>query len=61
MAEMGHFRTDAPQQRASSLDHFVGELLELRWHFNAERPGGLEVDHQLELDWSLQFLNTFWS
>jgi hypothetical protein len=45
MFTKGHFRTHAPQQQASSLDHFVGELLELRWHFNAERPGGPEVDY----------------
>jgi hypothetical protein len=29
------------QQRASSLDHFVGALLEMRRHVEAERLGGL--------------------
>ena len=32
------------------LDHIVGSLLELHWHVEAERLGGLHVDHQLELD-----------
>jgi hypothetical protein len=48
-------RTHAPQQRAPSFDDLVGELLELHWHIKAERPGGLEVDHQLELDWGLDW------
>src|SRR5260221_10003112 len=46
-------RTHAPQQRTCSLDHFVSALLEEHWHVEAERLGGLEVDHQLELDRSL--------
>src|SRR5439155_26597899 len=32
------------------FDHFVGALLEARGYVEAERLGGLEVDHQLELD-----------
>src|SRR5262245_66352562 len=32
-----------------SFDHLVGELLEMQWHVEAERLGGLEIDHQLEL------------
>src|SRR6516225_8637972 len=36
--------------REPLLDHLVGTLLEKERHVEAERPGGLEVDHQLELD-----------
>jgi hypothetical protein len=38
-----------PNRFMSSLDHLVGELLELRWHIKAECRGGLEVDDQIEL------------
>ena len=34
----------------SLFDHLVGALLEMQRHVEAERLGGLEVDHQLELD-----------
>jgi hypothetical protein len=37
----------------NSFDDLVGELLELHWHIETQRFGGLEVDHQLELDWGL--------
>ena len=37
-------------KKASSFNHLVGALLELHWHVEAERPSGLEIDHQLELD-----------
>src|SRR3984893_3668315 len=43
-------RTHAVQQRASSFDEFVGELLEMQRHIETERLGGLEVDHQFVLD-----------
>ena len=36
-----------------SFDHLISALLKARWHVEAERLGGLEVDHQLELDWGL--------
>jgi hypothetical protein len=32
------------------FDHLVGALLKMQWHIEAERLGGLEVDHKLELD-----------
>ena len=31
------------------FDHFVGDLLKLARHIQAERLGGLQVDDQLEL------------
>src|SRR6516162_4883341 len=34
-----------------SLDHLVGEGEQLVWNLEAERLGGLEIDHQLELGW----------
>src|SRR5437879_1509755 len=38
---------------ASLFDHLIGALLKMQRHIEAERLGGLEVDHQLELDWGL--------
>jgi hypothetical protein len=32
------------------FNHLVGALLKMQSHVEAERLGGLEVDHQLELD-----------
>jgi hypothetical protein len=53
---MCHKRTRALQKR-NLLNHLVSELLKLKWHFESERLGGLQVDHQLEfdggLDWKL--------
>ena len=40
--------TFAPQQTALLFDHRVGALLKLQWHLEAERFGGLEIDHELE-------------
>src|ERR1700722_2106002 len=37
----------------ASFDHLVGKRQQRRWNFEAERLGGLEVDHELELIWSL--------
>jgi hypothetical protein len=37
-------------KKASLFDDVVGELLKVQRHFEAERLGGLEIDHQLKLD-----------
>src|SRR5713226_4812163 len=47
----GMSRNDPKETCAFGLfDHLVGALLKMQWHVEAERLGGLEVDHQLELD-----------
>jgi hypothetical protein len=33
----------------SYFDYLVGDLLEKRWHLEAQGLGGLQIDHQLEL------------
>jgi hypothetical protein len=43
-----HEETHAPQQTASSVDHFVGEREQRVRDSNAERPGGVEVHDQFE-------------
>jgi hypothetical protein len=43
----GKFHLEPP---FTSFDHLVGALLELQRHAEAERLGGLHIDHQLELD-----------
>ena len=46
----------APADRASfawrlpSFDHLVGAGREPHWHVDTQRPGGLEIEHELELD-----------
>jgi hypothetical protein len=39
-----HFRTPAPQQRASLFNHLVGLSKQQRRHIGAEHLYGLEVD-----------------
>jgi hypothetical protein len=45
---IGHNPTLALQQSAPLFDRLVGGREQRRRHVNAEEPGGLQVDHQLE-------------
>ena len=38
---------------AELFDHLVGAGKQRRWDFNADRPRGLQIDHQLVLGWRL--------
>jgi hypothetical protein len=42
-------------QYCDLLDHLVGASEQRDWEGEAERLGRLEVDHQLELDWRLDW------
>ena len=46
-------RTPEQVQQNPLLNHVVGALLELHRHVQSERLRGLQVDHKLELDRSL--------
>ena len=54
----GHFLTAALCQKATKcegakselFDHLISERKQHWWYLNSKRLGGLEVDHQLELD-----------
>jgi hypothetical protein len=46
MSALGHKRT-----LAHLFDHLVRDREQLRGDFDAQRPGGLEINHQLELGW----------
>ena len=41
---------DRCRSRAPLLDYLVGEGEQLVWNLEAERLGGLEVDHEVEFD-----------
>ena len=47
MSAKGQKRTNAPQQTVILFDHLVGNLLEMHWHVEAQRLGGIEVDDKL--------------
>jgi hypothetical protein len=37
-------RANAPQSKVRLFDHFVGAQENRGWQFDADRPGGFEVD-----------------
>jgi hypothetical protein len=49
----GRSQTGHKPPLRASLDQLVGALLEVHRHVEAERLRGLEIDHQLELNGSL--------
>jgi hypothetical protein len=49
-SELTQKQTHAPQQNASLLDHLVGASEQRHRNLEAKCFGGLEINHQLELD-----------
>jgi len=39
--------------KQTPFDHLIGAAEQSCWHFEPKRLGGLQIDHQLELDWGL--------
>src|SRR5262249_56586526 len=38
-----------PPSRFTSLDHLVGDLLQMQWHVDIKCLGGLDIDDEFEL------------
>src|SRR5690349_17920278 len=41
---------EQPQQSVALFNHLVGASREPHWHVDTQRPGRLEIEHELELD-----------
>ena len=48
-AVQGHVCFGPKADIARIFDHLVGDLLEMHWHVEAQRLGGLDVDNKLKL------------
>jgi hypothetical protein len=58
-----HKPTHAPQRSPCLFDHLIGAGEQRGRHGKAKRPGGSEIDHQLDLgrllDWQVRWLLAF--